>query len=96
MVARAGPRYGEGGGRALPAGGEEPMVEIRIPVKGMTCGGCAATVERALSRVDGVQEAHASFEQAQVVVRFDDGRADRPGLVRAIENAGYDVPTDGD
>lgn len=69
------------------------MTELRIAVVGMTCGGCAAGVEKALARVDGVRSASASFEQADVVVRFDQARVDRDRLVGAIEAAGYDVPT---
>lgn len=71
------------------------MSELKIPVQGMTCGGCAASVERALARVSGVTGAKASFEQAQVVVQVEPGVA-RATLVQAITAAGYDVPAEGD
>jgi copper chaperone len=41
-------------GRGLGDKGEGPVV---LAVSGMTCGGCAATVTRVLSRVPGVSNA---------------------------------------
>jgi hypothetical protein len=35
------------------------VVEKRLRVNGMTCGGCSASVEKALKRVEGVLDAKA-------------------------------------
>lgn len=94
LVGRARARYLAGERAGAPAQGVLVMNELKIPVQGMTCGGCAASVERAVGRVPGVQGAKASFEQAQVVVQVGPGVA-REALVQAIEAAGYDVPAQG-
>lgn len=67
------------------------MKETTLPVIGMTCNHCKASVESALSEVEGVQHATASLEQNQVTVKHEDVPRER--LVDAIEEIGYDVPT---
>lgn len=63
---------------------------MTIDVDGMTCASCVAHVERALKAVPGVTTASVNLatERAEVT-----GVAlDRGALVRAVEDAGYDVP----
>ena len=55
-------------------------------VTGMTCDGCARTIERLLSRVRGVENAKVDFELGLCVVR---GTANPGDLVSAITEAGY-------
>jgi copper chaperone CopZ len=61
------------------------METIRIEVDGMTCGHCTARVERALREVDGVEEARVDLQGAEIR-----GRAERPELLAAIREAGYE------
>ncbi|HAK99487.1 heavy metal transport/detoxification protein [Exiguobacterium indicum] len=67
------------------------MKETTLSVIGMTCNHCKASVESALSEVEGVQQATVSLEQNQVTVQHEDVPRER--LVDAIEEIGYDVPT---
>jgi len=67
------------------------MKETTLPVIGMTCNHCKASVESALSEVEGVRSASVSLEQNQVTVQHEDVARER--LVDAIEEIGYDVPT---
>ena len=62
-----------------------------LPVSGMTCASCAGRVERALLKVPGV--ASASVNLATEQVRIESGEGDLAGLIQAVENAGYAVPT---
>lgn len=67
-----------------------PQGKILIEIEGMTCASCVGRVERALRAVPGVTAAAVNLatERAEVT-----GPAlDRAALVRAIEEAGYDVP----
>ena len=57
-------------------------------VEGMTCGSCAARVERTLARHDGVEEAEVNFAQGTARVRVGDG-VEVEQLRRAVEKAGY-------
>ena len=60
-----------------------------ITVGGMTCGGCAGGVKKALERVEGVQKAEVSFEQAKAEVHAPG--VDRAKLVQAIVKAGFEA-----
>jgi len=60
-----------------------------IAVAGMTCGKCAATVERALAGVPGVASVHVNAAQGVAHVAYDPGVAALPALHAAIRKAGY-------
>jgi copper chaperone CopZ len=57
-----------------------------LAVTGMTCDGCARTVERVLSRVPGVSSAKVDFDLGRAIVS---GSTAPSELITAIENAGY-------
>jgi len=68
------------------------MERIVLTVTGMTCQGCVQSVERAVSKLDGVIVARASLDPGEVMVRFDDGRTSSPALADAVREAGFGVP----
>ena len=47
------------------------------------------TVEKALSKVDGVTKTEVSFEKLEAVVTFDDAKTTVQKLTEAAEDAGY-------
>lgn len=57
-------------------------------VKGMTCGGCVKSVERAVGRVAGVSGVKVELDGGKVEV---EGAVERAAVVAAIEKAGYEV-----
>jgi copper chaperone len=67
------------------------METIKIGIKGMTCGGCVASVKRVLKQLDGVQNVDVSLEQQQATVEYTAGRVDAARLRSAIEGAGFEV-----
>ena len=67
--------------------------ELSLPITGMTCANCAATVERALRKTEGVQEAAVNYASERASVRFDPLQIDESGLVERISSAGYGVAT---
>jgi copper chaperone CopZ len=67
------------------------METIKIGIKGMTCGGCVASVKRVLKQLDGVQNVDVSLEQHQATVEYTAGRVDPARLRSAIEGAGFEV-----
>ena len=64
---------------------------IVIDVEGMTCASCVGRVERALQAVPGVKTAAVNLATERAEIIGPD--LDRSALVKAIEDAGYDVPT---
>ncbi|MBT9530132.1 MAG: copper ion binding protein, partial [Pseudomonas sp.] len=63
---------------------------IDLPIRGMTCAGCAGRAERALQQVPGVSRASVNLlaERAQVQYQGDSPQA----LIDAITACGYQVP----
>jgi copper chaperone len=59
-----------------------------ITITGMTCGGCVASVQRALERI-GVQQSDVSIGTA--VVEYDESKMSHDDVIEAIEDAGFDV-----
>lgn len=65
-----------------------------MPVTGMACAGCAATVERKLNGMDGVEKAEVNFASRTASV-FYDPKVTSPQQMREIlAQAGYDMITD--
>ena len=64
---------------------------LQLRVTGMTCGGCENAVRRAVAKLDGVREVTASHKDERVEVVYEEGRADRTAITKAIEAIGYTV-----
>lgn len=62
---------------------------IRIPVEGMSCVSCAASVKRALKGIEGVQQVEVSLENREAVVRFSPEKVTTDRLESAINGLGY-------
>jgi len=62
-----------------------------LPITGMTCANCAANIERALSKLDGVRSAAANFATERARVEYDPGRVDLSQLVEKVESLGFGV-----
>ncbi|CAN5719390.1 hypothetical protein BH24ACT5_BH24ACT5_11440 [soil metagenome] len=69
------------------AGGAE--TELDLGVGGMTCGSCAARVEKTLGRQDGVRSASVNFATGKAHVAFDPYVVDLDGLTAAVDKIGY-------
>jgi cation-transporting ATPase V len=70
-----------------PANGHREVVEL--DVSGMTCGSCAARVQRALSRQSGVTEALVNYATGRATVELQAHALDAEQLIAAVERAGY-------
>ncbi len=66
-------------------------MELSFPVEGMTCASCVRRVEKAIEGVPGVSRAAVNLatERADVIFRE---RAKIAEVVKAVQNAGYEVP----
>lgn len=77
--------------RVEKAGYHIPTADIELPITGMTCANCVATVERTLNRLEGVVEATVNFANEKASVRYIPGTIDRGEMAAAVRKAGYDV-----
>ncbi len=60
----------------------------------MTCASCVAHVEGALRSVDGVEEVAVNLATERATLRFDPQAVRIADLVRAVQETGYEVPTE--
>ncbi len=63
---------------------------ITLPVEGMTCAACQANVQRALSRVPGVQQATVNLMMHEAAIEYDPKVATPQNLVDAVTATGYE------
>jgi Cu+-exporting ATPase len=69
----------------------ENTSEVSFPVTGMTCASCVRRIEKALNKVDGVQEASVNLATEKARVVFDSTIATFVQLTAAVARAGYGV-----
>ncbi len=67
------------------------MKTSTIKIQGMTCGGCVASVTKALQQTPGVQNVQVTLSPGQAEVVYDDAVANELALRSAVEDAGFDV-----
>jgi cation-transporting ATPase V len=72
---------------AAPSNGAREVMELDI--SGMTCGSCAARVQRALARQPGVTEALVNYATGRATIELEPGALDAQQLAAAVEGAGY-------
>lgn len=65
--------------------------QLTLPITGMTCANCAATVERALCRTEGVTGASVNYATERAVVELSRGGPTLEDLSIAVERVGYGV-----
>jgi copper chaperone len=58
-----------------------------VQVENIKCGGCANTIRKRVTEIEGVSGAEVVVEQGQVNVEADE--ALRPAVVAALAKAGY-------
>ncbi|MGQ0714220.1 MAG: heavy metal translocating P-type ATPase [Gemmatimonadaceae bacterium] len=66
-------------------------VRISVPVGGMTCAACQATVQRALSKERGVIDASVNLMTESAAVTFNPAVTTPTAIVDAIQRVGYDA-----
>lgn len=67
--------------------------QVTLPITGMTCANCVATVERNLKKEKGVQAANVNLSSERATVEFDPGLTGLDALIARVQRAGYGVAT---
>jgi Cu+-exporting ATPase len=75
---------------AKPAGMSQ---RIDLPVRGMSCAGCAANIQKNLSALEGVEKADVNLATSIATVVFDPQVARPADFASRIRAIGYDVGT---
>ena len=65
------------------------MTRKKFNVTGMTCSACSAHVEKAVSKVPGVQSVAVSLLTNTMQVQYDEGATNPDAIIAAVVKAGY-------
>ena len=65
------------------------MQTLSFDVNGMTCGGCTGSVQRALSKLDGISLAEVSLSPGLATVVADPAQVTPAQIEAAISQLGY-------
>jgi len=65
--------------------------EIKLNITGMTCGGCAAMVQKALFSVQEVADVAVNHEKGSATVTIFGVPPDTDKLIETVRQAGYDA-----
>ncbi len=65
--------------------------QVILPVTGMTCANCVATIERNLQKQTGVQSVAVNLSSERAVVEFDPQLVGLDDLINRVQRAGYGV-----
>ena len=77
-------------GSVEKAGYAVATAKVELPVTGMTCVNCAASIERALNRkLPGVVSASANFASERAVIEYVPAVSSPDDIVSTIQKAGY-------
>jgi Cu+-exporting ATPase len=64
------------------------IVEVELAVQGMTCGACAAKIEKELNEITGI-EAAVNYATETAMVAFDADVMTQAAVISAVERIGY-------
>jgi Cu+-exporting ATPase len=64
---------------------------LSLPILGMTCANCVATVERNLKKVEGVDSANVNLSSERAAVSYDPKKANLSDFIDQVQRAGYEI-----
>ncbi|WP_230679845.1 heavy-metal-associated domain-containing protein [Pontibacter rufus] len=65
------------------------LVEETFSVEGMTCAGCANSVQKSLSKLEGVKSAEVNLAGASATVAYDPDAVTPARMQQAVEGIGF-------
>lgn len=75
----------------------DPLSDLQttsLPVLGMTCAGCAVSVQTILKAQAGVAQAEVNYATQEVRITFDDTQINPNQFKESLQSAGYDLILD--
>jgi Cu+-exporting ATPase len=66
---------------------------VTMPVTGMTCANCAATIERNVRKLPGVNVANVNLASEKLTVAYDPALLDEHGIIARVQRIGYGIAT---
>lgn len=70
------------------------MKQEQYNISGMSCAACSSSVQRVVSRLDGVESCEVNLITGKMTVNFDESKTGEPDFIRAVEKAGFGISPD--
>ncbi|MFD2132222.1 heavy metal translocating P-type ATPase [Pseudogracilibacillus auburnensis] len=65
--------------------------ESTLQISGMTCTACAASIEKGISKIDGVEKANVNFALERTTVVYDPNKTNVEEFKEKVKDLGYEV-----
>ncbi len=69
---------------------QKELSEITIPIMGMTCASCAANIEKAIKKLNGIEKAGVNLSTEKATVVYNSNLVRISEIKQAIKKAGYE------
>ena len=89
-TASASAANGTAAGGGPPPAPSPQFDQAVFTIEGMTCAGCVAAIENAVSALDGVERCEINLANRSARVRFDGTQTDPAAVFAAVRAAGYE------
>lgn len=70
------------------------MKQEQYIISGMSCAACSSSVQRVVSRLDGVQSCEVNLITGKMTVNFDESKTGEADFIRVVEKAGFGISPD--
>ena len=61
-------------------------IEKTFKIDGMTCGGCASKVNKALDSLEGIESCDVNVDKGQAKIIFDDSKINEKEILETLSN----------
>jgi copper chaperone CopZ len=65
------------------------LTKTTIPIEGMTCNSCVASIKRKLKSMEALQEVEVSLQHRNAIVFYEEGDITPQKIQQAINELGY-------
>ena len=72
---------------------KDKLRRVEIPVAGLDCKACCLAAYEIIYKMEGVEQATASFKEGRITALIDPQKIDRPALESALKQRGVTVTT---
>ncbi len=69
--------------------GEKMVLKKSFKIEGMTCAACVRAVERAVGKLDGIEEVNVNLATEKMMVRYDEEKISEKEITETINKSGY-------
>ena len=64
-------------------------MKVKFDIQGMTCSSCSSHVEKAVNKLEGIQNVNVNLLSNNMIVDYDETVLDNQKIIQAVVDAGY-------